>query len=114
MGAATKASRYLCAVARRAVDAYLVHTAPRAILLTGSAAQGDSDFYSDVDLLAYYDRVPSHEAVGAAREAIGGAVFGPRSRGRSGASRSGTPSTGSRCRWATARSRSGSNAWRRC
>jgi hypothetical protein len=75
MAAATEASRYLRALARRAADAYLVHAAPRAILLTGSAAQGDSDFCSDVDLLAYYDRVPSHEAVGAAREAIGGAVF---------------------------------------
>jgi hypothetical protein len=50
-------------------------TPPRAILLTGSAAQGDGDFYSDVDLLDYYDRVPSQEAVRAEREAIGEVVF---------------------------------------
>jgi predicted nucleotidyltransferase len=38
--------------------AYVVHTQPRAILLVGSAATGEVDGYSDVDLILYYDLVP--------------------------------------------------------
>ena len=36
---------------------------PRAILLVGSAAAGDADEYSDLDMLVYYDHVPPEEAV---------------------------------------------------
>jgi hypothetical protein len=40
---------------------------PRAILLVGSAATGDADEYSDIDLVLYYKKVPSDECLTAAR-----------------------------------------------
>ena len=49
-GAGTEACRYLRALARRLGVAYVAVCAPRAILLTGSAATGDSDHCSDVDI----------------------------------------------------------------
>jgi hypothetical protein len=60
------ASRFLQAIARRIADAYIAHTHPRAILLTGSAAAGESDGYSDIDFIAYYDELPSDAQRGAA------------------------------------------------
>jgi hypothetical protein len=63
----TEASRYLVALAARIAAAYVAHTAPRAILLTGSAAAGTSDYYSDLDLIAYYDRLPTDDQLAAAR-----------------------------------------------
>lgn len=51
--------------------AYLAHTRPRAILLTGSAATGEADGYSDLDLILYYDALPSEDAIAAAHEAVG-------------------------------------------
>jgi hypothetical protein len=59
----TDATTFLRALARRVVDSYLAHGEPRAALLVGSAATGDADFYSDLDLIVYYDRVPPPEAV---------------------------------------------------
>lgn len=44
----TPASEHLRTLARLAAEAYVTHAPPRAILLTGSAAQGVSDFASDV------------------------------------------------------------------
>ncbi len=58
------------ALARRVTDAYLAHTKPRAALLTGSAAVGDSDRYSDLNLILYYDTLPAEHAVEAAREQL--------------------------------------------
>ena len=67
----TPESEYLVALARRVTDAYLAHTRPRAALLTGSAAVGESDRYSDLDLILYYDALPGEQAVEAAREQLG-------------------------------------------
>src|SRR3954447_3502270 len=55
----TDESRYLQALARRIAAAYLTATSPEAILLTGSAATGESDRYSDLDLIVYYHQLPS-------------------------------------------------------
>jgi hypothetical protein len=52
-------------------DAYVAHTQPRVIFLTGSAAEGTSDAYSDLDLIMLYDALPSDDAVAAARAALG-------------------------------------------
>jgi hypothetical protein len=41
------------------------------VLLAGSAATGDADRYSDLDLLVYYDRVPAEESVAAAPRELG-------------------------------------------
>jgi predicted nucleotidyltransferase len=67
----TEASRYLVALAERIAAAYVAETGPRAILLTGSAAEGVSDTFSDLDLIAYYDRLPRDDRLAAARLSVG-------------------------------------------
>ena len=66
----TEASHSLVALAKRIAGEYVVQTGPRAILLTGSAAEGVSDFFSDLDLIAYYDRLPSPDQLAAARASL--------------------------------------------
>jgi hypothetical protein len=61
-------------LARRLADVYDGHTRPRAVLLTGSAATGGADQYSDIDLILYYDELPTTRALDRAREAAGGAA----------------------------------------
>jgi hypothetical protein len=47
----TDATTVLQALAKRLADSYIAHAQPRAILLVGSAATGDADEYSDLDML---------------------------------------------------------------
>ena len=54
----TEASKTLQALARRLAGEHESLPGARAALLTGSAAQGISDFYSDIDLILYYDALP--------------------------------------------------------
>jgi hypothetical protein len=57
-------------VAERVAGAYRAHTHPRAILLTGSAADGGGDGHSDVDMIVYYaDAQPTGEQLDAVRAA---------------------------------------------
>jgi predicted nucleotidyltransferase len=60
-------TEHLRALATRLAQSYVVHSKPRAILLAGSAASGGADLYSDLDLLCYYDGVPSEEALAEVR-----------------------------------------------
>jgi hypothetical protein len=57
----------------------------RAIIVAGSAAEGVSDFHSDLDMGVYYDELPSEAALEAARRANGGSerlwVLGDRAEG---------------------------------
>lgn len=62
----TEASHYLLALAKRNAQAYSALPATRAIILTGSAAEGISDHYSDIDMILYYDQLPSGETLLAA------------------------------------------------
>src|SRR5262245_59256283 len=55
------AGSYLLALARRNSAIYAAHPQTRAILLMGSAAEGQSDFFSDLDMAIYYDELPSDE-----------------------------------------------------
>jgi hypothetical protein len=71
MTVATAASRHLVALAEEVTAAYVALTAPRAVLLTGSAARGDSDYYSDIDLLIYYDEKPGAGALRAVGHRLG-------------------------------------------
>lgn len=66
----TEASERLRALARRLVSAYS-GLSPRAALLVGSAARGDSDESSDVDLLLYYDETPPTAALETVRRSLG-------------------------------------------
>jgi predicted nucleotidyltransferase len=59
-------------LARRIADVLVEEIAPRSILLTGSAATGEADFYSDIDLIVYCDELPSEERIGSVIERVGG------------------------------------------
>src|SRR5215472_17927427 len=77
----TEASRHLLALAREVADAYVAELAPCAMLVAGSAAEGVSDRWSDLDLMAYHAELPTGEAIAAARRRAGGGelrVLGPR------------------------------------
>jgi hypothetical protein len=77
----TDASQRLRRLGRELADVYVAHTRPAAILLTGSAALGEADFYSDLDLILYYDALPGEDAFEAARTAAGARdvnFFGPK------------------------------------
>ncbi len=67
----TAESVHLRRLARRVADACVAHTAPAAILLTGSAALGVADRYSDLDVICYHDTLPAEEATAHLREALG-------------------------------------------
>jgi hypothetical protein len=70
-----EATAHLRALAARLAALYVAHTSPRAVLLTGSAAGGESDVYSDLDLIAYYDALPSEQAAARAYQESGGTDF---------------------------------------
>lgn len=60
------ASQYLLALAQRNAQAYITMPNTKAIILAGSAAEGVSDFYSDIDMCIYYETLPSEEVLQAA------------------------------------------------
>jgi hypothetical protein len=64
----SEASGYLLTLARRNAQVYAAHPNTRAILVTGSVAEGVSDFYSDLDMIIYYDRLPAQEELIAAAQ----------------------------------------------
>lgn len=77
----TEASDYLLTVARRIAEVYTTLPAIRAIIVTGSAVEGLSDYYSDIDLIVYYDSLPSEEALADAanhNQGSGRKPLGPR------------------------------------
>ena len=52
-------------------ESYGAHAQPRAILLVGSAATGDADMYSDLDLLIYHRQVPLGDEVARTARELG-------------------------------------------
>jgi len=72
----TSAALELRDLAAALAAAYREQTAPDAILLTGSAATGVSDYHSDLDLIVYYRELPSENAISAARGTAGGTRSG--------------------------------------
>ncbi|HEU4742639.1 MAG TPA: hypothetical protein VFS50_13685 [Meiothermus sp.] len=63
----TPASVILLGLARQASAAYTTHPRARAAMVSGSVADGLSDFYSDVDMMVYYQVLPSEEEFSQAR-----------------------------------------------
>jgi hypothetical protein len=61
----------LSSIARRIADAYIAHSEPRAVLLTGSVGEGLADEFSDIDLIVYYDVEPPAPALEHAHAQIG-------------------------------------------
>ena len=68
----TEASLRLRALAREIAGVCVAELAPRAVLLTGSAAEGLSDRWSDLDVIVYHDRLPPEPAIDAVRLRLGG------------------------------------------
>ena len=68
----TVASQYLVRLAGRNAKIYGTFPMTRAIIVAGSSAQGVSDFYSDVDMMVYYDELPSEDQLAGAVEHNGG------------------------------------------
>jgi hypothetical protein len=62
----------LRALAGRVAGVVVEEIAPRSVLLTGSAATGEADFYSDIDMIVYCDELPAEERIGAVIERVGG------------------------------------------
>jgi hypothetical protein len=66
------ASTYLVALANRIAVPYGALSQAKAILLTGSASEGLSDQFSDIDMSIYYDVLPSDDDLATARQHNGG------------------------------------------
>jgi hypothetical protein len=71
MSGGTDATAVLRALGRRVALCHVGRGDPRAALLVGSAATGDADTYSDLDLLVYYDQVPQDDAVAETTRELG-------------------------------------------
>jgi nucleotidyltransferase-like protein len=68
----TPESEYLLALAKRNAQAYIANSKTKAVMVTGSVAEGLSDRYSDIDMTVYYDELPSEDELAAARLRNGG------------------------------------------
>lgn len=62
------ASGYLLKLAQRVAEPYRQLPQLHAMIVTGSVADGNADVYSDLDLIAYYDALPSDDELAAARQ----------------------------------------------
>ncbi len=79
-----EASQYLLTLGKRNAQVYTTLPGTKAILITGSASEGLSDFYSDLDMIVYHHTLPSEEALLAAcqqNEGEGRRLYGERSEG---------------------------------
>jgi hypothetical protein len=63
----TPESEYLLSLAKHNLQPYLALPQIRAAMITGSAALGLSDRYSDIDMMIYYDTLPGDDELTAAR-----------------------------------------------
>jgi len=71
----TPESEYLIDLAKRNLQPYLALPHLRAAMITGSAALGLSDRYSDIDMMIYYDTLPGDDELTAARLQNNGEVI---------------------------------------
>ena len=63
-----QASKYLLELAKQKIQPYIANPQTRAAMITGSAARGEADFYSDVEMFIYYEQLPSKEELQFARQ----------------------------------------------
>jgi predicted nucleotidyltransferase len=59
-------------MARKMAEVYSRHPEVRAMIVTGSVANGVADDGSDIDMILYYDQLPSEEEIKATRLEVGG------------------------------------------
>ncbi len=64
-------TEHLRRLARLIVDEATARLRVRAALLTGSAARGNADVFSDIDLLLYTDELPAPDVMNEAYQALG-------------------------------------------
>ena len=75
----TPESDYLIRLAQQITAPYTELPTIKAAMITGSAAKGLADHYSDIDMTMYYEReLPDEEALAAIREGLGGSERGAR------------------------------------
>lgn len=82
----TPESEYLIQLAEKITAPYTNLPTIKSVMITGSAAKGLSDDYSDIDMTMYYEeQLPDEEALDAIRTGLGGSerrwVIGDRSAG---------------------------------
>lgn len=56
------------ALAKKNIKAYLANPEAKAAMVTGSTATGQADFYSDVEMFIYYDKLPYIDKLKFARQ----------------------------------------------
>ncbi|KAB8330095.1 hypothetical protein SD80_030175 [Scytonema tolypothrichoides VB-61278] len=61
-------TQYLLELVKRNVKAYIANPKTKAVMVTGSVAEGLCDEYSDCDVMLYYDELPSEEELHLARQ----------------------------------------------
>ena len=59
----TKASLYLIELARKISDEFIRLPTAKAAMMSGSAAQGISDEFSNIDMMIYYETLPTNEEI---------------------------------------------------
>jgi hypothetical protein len=64
----TDRTQYLLELVKRNVKAYIANPKTKAVMVTGSVAEGLCDEYSDCDVMFYYDELPSEEELYLARQ----------------------------------------------
>jgi predicted nucleotidyltransferase len=64
----TDRTQYLLELVKHNVKAYIANPKMKAVMVTGSAAEGLCDEYSDCDVMLYYDELPSFEELNLARQ----------------------------------------------
>ncbi|GAA6620637.1 hypothetical protein [Scytonema sp. NUACC26] len=64
----TDRTQYLLELAKRNVEAYIANSKTKAVMVTGSVAEGLCDEYSDCEVCIYYDELPSDEELELARQ----------------------------------------------
>lgn len=65
MSSRSDPTAHLRSLARRLADSYVARAGASAALLVGSAATGDADEYSDLDLIVFHRRVPEDDVLAA-------------------------------------------------
>ncbi|MCC5660217.1 nucleotidyltransferase domain-containing protein [Nostoc sp. XA010] len=72
----TDKTQYLLKLVKRNVKAYITNAKTKAVMVTGSVAEGLCDEYSDCDVMLYYDELPSEEELHLARQQNQGSLIG--------------------------------------
>lgn len=64
----TDKTQYLLELVKHNVKAYIANPKTKAVMVTGSVAEGLCDEYSDCDVMLYYSELPSEEELTKARQ----------------------------------------------